>query len=406
MYFIFAWRYFNAKKSTNAINVISWVTCAGIAITVMCQLVGMSAFNGLEDLVKSLYSNFYTDIRISASSGKSISFTAEQAHDLKMLSGIKNFSLIVEEKALLQNGDLQTVVFLKGVDDNYAGVSGVPGKIVRGQFLTGTAENPSLVLGSGIENAIGVFADKNLSPLTVFLPKRSAVVDPDPLSALSEGNANTAGTFAIQQDFDDKYVITNLDFVKQQMNYRADEYTAVEVALTSPDKSISMQQSLRKILGPSYIVQTKYEQNTTLYNSMKMEKWAMYAILTLIQIVAAFNLIGALTMFVLEKRKDIGILQSFGARQSLILKIFLTEGIILAIIGAVAGFLLALILCYLQVKFKLLKIEGNSFLIDYFPVKLIAGDFLLVAITALIIALAGSWFPAYKASRQRLELKT
>lgn len=372
----------------------------------MCQLVGMSAFNGLEDLVKSLYSNFYTDIRISASAGKTIIFNSQQVHDLKMLSGVKNISLIVEEKALIQNGDLQTVVFLKGVDENYPGVSGVPGKIVRGEFHTGTADSPLLILGSGIENAIGVFADKNISPLTVFLPKRTAVTDADPLSALSEGNANTAGTFAIQQDFDDKYVLTNLDFVKQQMNYKADEYTAVEVALTDPAKSIELQKFLIKNLGSAYNIQTKYEQNTTLYNSMKMEKWAMYAILTLIQIVAAFNLIGALTMFVLEKRKDIGILQSFGAPRVLILKIFLTEGIMLALIGAAAGFILAIILCYLQVKFKLLKIEGNSFLIDYFPVKLIAGDFFLVAATALIIALLGSWFPAFKASRQTLELKT
>ena len=159
-------------------------------------------------------------------------------------------------------------------------------------------------------------------------------------------------------------------------------------------------------MGPSYNVQTKYQQNTTLYNSMRLEKWAIFALLTLIQIIAAFNIIGALTMLVLEKRKDINVLQSMGADSSLIKKIFISEGVLLAAIGAVIGFLLALIICFLQVKFELIKIQGNSFLIDYFPIKLIFSDFVLVGASAFFIAFVASWFPANKAARQLFELKT
>ena len=406
MYLTFAWRYFNAKKSTQAINIISWVTSGVIAVSIMSQVLVLSVFNGFEDLVKSLYSNFYTDLKVVPSKGKTLVLTTSQISQLKAFPGIKSVSMEVEEKALLQNGELQTVVYLKGVDSAYNEVSGVPQKMLRGDFQTGSADKPLLILGSGIENAIGVEADKNLSPLTVFLPKKTLPQETDPMSALSEGNANTSGSFAIQQDFDDKYVITNLAFIKQQMNYKANEYTSAEVALDVPAKSDDIKKSLQKALGAGYSIETKYQQNTTLYNSMKLEKWAIFAILTLIQIIAAFNIIGALTMLVLEKRKDINVLQSMGAGRGLVKKIFLSEGVLLAAIGAIAGFLLALIICYLQVKFKLIRLQGNSFLIDYFPVKLVFTDFILVGATAFLIAFIASWFPANKASRQSFELKT
>ena len=172
IYLTFAWRYFKAKKSTNAINIISWVTAGVIAFSTMCQVLVLSVFNGFEDLVKSLYSNFYADIRIVPAKGKTLTLTADQILSIKNFTGVKSISLVVEEKALLQNGELQTVVFLKGVDDNYSNVSGVPAKMQNGDFKTGDAENPLLILGSGIENAIGVEADKNLLPLTVFYQKK------------------------------------------------------------------------------------------------------------------------------------------------------------------------------------------------------------------------------------------
>lgn len=405
MYLTFAWRYFKAKKSTNAINIISWVTAGVIAFSTMCQVLVLSVFNGFEDLVKSLYSNFYADVRVIASKGKTIHLTQEQISAIKYLEGVKNISLVAEEKALLQNGELQTVVFLKGVDENYRNVSGVANKMQNGSFKTGDINNPLLILGAGIENAIGVEADRSLLPLTVFLPKKHLGNSTDLLSSLSEGNANTSGSFAIQQDFDNKYVITNLDFVKQQMNYDSNEVSAVEISLTDPKLTKGVTESLQKMLGSTYNVQTKYQQNTSLYNSMRLEKWAIYAVLTLILILAAFNMISALTMLVLEKKKDISVLQSLGADKALIKKIFLSEGLLLAVAGSVTGIFLAIVICALQLKYKFVKLQGNSFLIDYFPVKLIVTDILLVAISALLIAFVASWFPAKKASEQLFELK-
>ena len=405
MYLTFAWRYFKAKKSTNAINIISWVTAGVIAFSTMCQVLVLSVFNGFEDLVRSLYSNFYTDIRIEAANGKTINLTASQINDIRNQPGIKNVSVNAEEKALLQNGELQTVVFLKGVDESYREVSGVSRNMQNGSYQIGTVDTPLLILGSGVENALSIQADKNLSGITVFLPKRTAANETDPLASLSEGNANTAGSFSIQQDFDDKYVITNIDFVKQQMNFKADEYSSMEMGLKDPSTTEDKKKLIQNYLGKNYKVKTKYEQNTTLYNSMRLEKWAIFAIMTLVLIIAAFTMISALTMLVLEKRKDISVLQALGASQNLIKKIFLSEGLILAVVGATSGFMLALIICFLQTKFKLVKIEGNSFLIDYYPVKLLVTDFLLVAFTAVLIALLGSWFPAQKASTQPFQLR-
>jgi lipoprotein-releasing system permease protein len=234
MYLTFAWRYFKAKKSTNAINIISWVTVCVIAFSTMCQVLVLSVFNGFEDLVRSLYSNFYTDVRVIAAKGKTILLSAEQINSIRKSTGVKNISLVAQEKALLQNGELQTVVFLKGVDDNYHNVSGVPQKMLRGEFATGTADEPLLILGAGIESAVGVQSDNSLSPLTIFLPKKTGSISSDPAASLSEGNAYTSGSFAIQQDFDNKFVLTNIDFLKQQMNYAENEFSAVEIALNNP----------------------------------------------------------------------------------------------------------------------------------------------------------------------------
>lgn len=405
MYLIFAWRYFKSKKTTNAINIISWVTTLVIAFSTMCQVLVLSVFNGFEDLVKSLYANFYTDLRIIPNAGKTIFLNSDKLDQIRKIPGIKDISLVAEEKALLQNGELQTVVFLKGVDNNYTKVSGVAEKIVRGKYNVGSVDNPLLLLGIGIENAVGVEADKSLMPLTLFLPKRNNLGNSDPQSSITEGNAFTSGTFAIQQDFDNKYVITNLDFVKQQMMYKDNEYTALEIKLTNNDHSKKIIEELRKTIRDKYVVQTRYQQNSTLYNSMELEKWAVFAILTLILIIAAFNMVSALTMLILEKEKDISILQSLGAGKNLILKIFMCEGLLLGLVGSTIGVILALIISLLQLKFKFIKLQGSSFLIDYFPVKFVFTDFLFVIFTSLVIAITASWIPSKKAAMQKFALK-
>lgn len=406
MYFTFAWRYFKAKKSANAINIIAWITVSVIAIATCCQIVVLSVFNGFEDLVKSLYSSFYADLKVIPVRGKTFRLTSAQQAEIARQPYIQAISMVVQEKALLQNGESQSVINLKGVDGNYPNVTGVAGKLTDGKFNTGSADNAGLIVGYGLQNAASITVNGAFAPesLTIILPKKNSSSS-DPTASISEGNVVANGVFAIQQDFDNSYAITNIKFIQQQIGLQADEYTAVELKLKYGMDLDGSQATLQKTLGSGYNVQTRYQQNMSLYNTMKLEKWAIFGVLTLILIIAAFNIVSALTMLVLEKKRDISVLQSMGSSRQLVQNIFLSEGLLLGFIGAAVGIVLALAICLLQLKFKIVKLQGGSFLIDYFPVKLVPGDFILVAGTAAIIALLASIVPAFKAANQPIELR-
>ena len=407
MNFLFAWRYFKAKKSTNAINVIAWVSVVAITLITAAFIVLLSVFNGFEGLVKSLYSSFYTDLRIIPKEGKRLTLSAEQLKQIARVPGLKAYSLVVEEKTLLQNGDVQTIVFLKGVDENYPLVSGVAQNMIRGTFDPGTADEPAIILGSGIENALALYAGRSIYPVTAYLFKPGINTNViDPLQAFAAENMNPVGTFFIQQDIDNKYALTNVGFMKRMLGLKEAEYSSVELSLVRVSDEESVQEELQSILPGNYLVQTRYQQNPSLYNVMTLEKWAIYGILTLMLVVAAFTMVGALTMLVLEKQKDIEVLKAMGAPNRLVQSIFLTEGILLAGIGVVGGILLALLICWAQVNYKLIAIEGGTFLIDYYPVKLVPRDFLLVVMTVMVIALTASWFPSRKAGLQPVHLRS
>lgn len=406
MNFLFAWRYFKAKKTTNAINVISWISIVAMLFGTAALILVLSVFNGFEDLVKGLYSSFYPDLRIAPASGKQLTLTQEQLQQLRSVNGVRALSLVAEERAYLKNGESSTMLSLKGVDSNYGQVTSVPKHMVSGEYNVGEADRPLLVLGAGIENAVGIMADRNIQPLTLYLPRKGEVDLSDPMKALASDTVNTAGSFVIQQDFDNKYAITNLYFVKAMLGMDADAYGAVEMAVTPGSDAEEVQSRVQKVLGESYTVETRYEQNKSLYAVMQMEKWVIYAILSLILVVAAFNMVGALTMLVLEKKEDIGVLHAIGASGSFIKRIFLTEGLLLAIIGGGVGMLLALLIALAQIRFHLIPLQGDTFMIAYFPVKINPWDFLLVGSTVLVISLIAAYIPARKAAKQQFGLRS
>ena len=413
--FLFAWRYFKAKKSTNAINIIAGISLLAMTLGTTALILVLSVFNGFEGMVKSLYSSFYTDLKVFPAQGKVLVLTAEQLNKMKQVKGVKGLSLVLEEKGLLQHslitGDsseynFQRAVTIKGVDGNYKDVAGVAANVVRGEFTTGNDEIPYMVLGVGVEDALRVEADKNTSPLKVYLPRRDSSVVLDPLNNVSGDLVNTSGVFVIQQEFDFNYAITNLDFVKRMLGYKTDEYSGAEIAITAESDADVVQENLQELLGSNYIVQSRYQQNRGLYSVMRNEKWFVYAILVLIMFIFSFTIVSSLTMLVLEKQKDISILHALGGNNRFIQKIFLGEGLLIGIFGGIAGIILALIIAWLQINYKLIPLQGGSFLIDYYPVKLNWPDFILVAVTVLFIALLASWIPARKAARQEFSLRS
>ncbi|MGQ0737478.1 MAG: FtsX-like permease family protein [Bacteroidota bacterium] len=405
MHFLFAWRYFKAKKSTNAINIIAWTSIVAIVFGTAALILVLSVFNGFEGLVKSLYSSFYTDLKISPASGKTITISPEQLQQLKAIKGIRNFSLVVEEKALVQNGDYQSVVYMKGVDENYRYTTGVANHLVNGKYDLGNEETPRLILGAGVEGALGIVADRNIFILKVYLPRKNNSEQINLLDDISNDSIYSSAAFMIQQDFDNKYGITNIDFVKKALKLEADEYGGLEIALADASKTSEIKRSVQKIFGAGYLVQNKYEQNRSLYSIMTVERWVIYGILCLILVVAAFNMIGALTMLVLEKQKDISVLHALGGHGNFIQRVFLSEGMLLALIGGGIGMLLALLVAWLQTEFQLIPL-GGSFLISHFPVKLRLIDFLLVGGTVFFISLLASWIPARKAAGQEFSLRS
>ena len=238
------------------------------------------------------------------------------------------------------------------------------------------------------------------------MPRKGSSDLSDPLQSLSEELVNTSGTFIIQQDFDNKYVLSNLSFVKKMLALNENEYGAVEIGVDPNANTNKIEKNLKKLMGPNYLIQNRFEQNASLYTVMKIEKWFIYAILSLILSVAAFNMVGALTMLVLEKKQDISVLKALGADRRLIQRIFLTEGLLLGTIGGGSGMLLAYIMGTLQKKYHLIPLQGSTLLIEYFPVKMVLTDFFLVGCTVFIIALSHPGYQHGKQHMQQLNLRS
>lgn len=404
----FAFRYFRARKSTSAINIIAWVSVAAIAVGTASLITVLSVFNGFTGLVKSLYSSFYPTLKVAPASGKTILLTAAQLQKISAIPGVAHYAQSVEEKVVLRYGDQQTIAVLKGVDAQFVHVAGIQEKIVRGKYQLTDENGYKAVLGIGIETALGVDVERSMVPVNVYMPKRDADASFNaamPEQSLNSGVVYPVATFAIQQEFDSRYVLTDIQFLRDLMNLKQGEMSSLEISLQPGSSESRVQQKIQDELGPTFKVLTRVQQNATIYNVMQTEKWVVYVFLSFILVIAAFNMIGSLSMLVIEKQKDITILKAMGARESLILRIFLGEGLIIAGMGSFIGFILAITICLVQQHFGLIKLGGGSFLIDAFPVEMHADDFILVSITILVIGALASWYPAKRAARQEITLK-
>ncbi|MBP7346253.1 MAG: ABC transporter permease [Sediminibacterium sp.] len=401
MNLLFAWRYFRSKKTTNAINIIAWIAITAIAVGTASLIIILSVFNGFEDLVKGLYGDFYPAYKVVPLKGKIVELSAAKAAQLKAIKDIKAYSFVAEEKALL-TGAYQTIVTIKGVENNYTQVNPIQQYIRRGSFELGNASIPGIVMGGGIENAAGINTEQVLEAATLYFPNRNGnLLTGDGLNSFS---VIPSGAFIVQQEFDNKYAFTNLAFVQYMLGLKSNEYSAIEI--NAKENNNNLVKQLQNILGDQVKIQTRYQQNATLYSVMQLEKWVIYGILSLILVVAAFNMIGALSMLVLEKQKDIAVLRALGASSNRIRQIFLLEGLLLAAIGAGAGIVLGGGICWLQEQFHLIKLGGSTFIIDYYPVKIMPLDFVLVLFTVTAISFTAAWVTAQKTSAQPFELRT
>jgi lipoprotein-releasing system permease protein len=401
LHFLFAWRYFRGKYSFQAIQLIAWVSVFAIAIGTAALITILSVSNGFSEIVNGLYSDFYADLRVVPKTTKFVKLTQAQLNSVRQIPGVHYATGIVENKAILVRNDNQTVVFVKGVDSNYIHINKVNQYLKRGVFSVGSLDSPKLILGIGVEENLSLFNADLGEPLELIAVGRSG----KSLKSIDQLNhlvAVQSGAFSVQQEFDAQYVFTSNQFAQYLFDLDTSQYSGIELSIDLANEK-NIVTAIQNKLGTGFLVQNKYQQNADLYKIMQIEKWIIFAILALIMVVASFNLVGALTMLVLEKQKDIHVLHAMGATASTIQKIFLSLSIVMAMTGALIGGLIASCLIFLQTQFHFIQLQGISFVIDYYPVKAMWTDYLAVIGLVVLIAIVAGWVPAKKAAGRIFE---
>ena len=393
-------RYLLAKKSRNAINIISGVSVAGVAVGTMALIIILSVFNGLETMVRSIFNTFDPDIRITAAEGKT--FIADTAR-LKLLAsvdGLSCYSLTIEENALLKYGDRQYIATIKGVDDNYTMVTDIDSSMWEGDFiLTSDRGRPYAIPGVGVAQYLGIRVNF-IEPLNIFVPRKDG-------SSMNAENAFNkkfifpSGIFQIEKEYDSKYVYIPLEFARE-LTEIDEGVTSVEVKFTKTADPSKVQKKIKKIFDKGFLVQNRYEQQEIFYKVMRSERLAIFFILTLILTIASFNIIGSLTMLIIEKERDIEILKSLGANSDLIRKIFIVEGWLISIVGAATGVFLGFIICWIQQTFGVVKLQSETLIMDSYPVVMKLKDFIIVPATVLLIGYWAAWYPVRFLTRKFL----
>jgi lipoprotein-releasing system permease protein len=393
-----AGRYLFSKKSTNAINIISLVSGLAMLFGTLALILVLSVFNGLEDLVKSLYTVFYPDIVITTREGKTFDITNELRQKVASIHYIDAFSFTLEENALLEYTERQHICTVKGVDANYFNVvKQFDTFMVGGKKLLKSDSINYAVVGVGVEQKLGLNAAQAFHPVAIYMPRKSSSSFSSMENAFNKSYVTTSGAFAVSDEFDTKYAFVPLDFF-QHLTDNYQRASKVEIRLKDAKNTETAIGFIKNKIGSDFLVKSRYEQNEVLYKILKSEKWVTFAILVFIMIIASFNIIGALSMLVLEKKKDIATLTALGIHKNNIVKIFLLEGILMSCAGAFIGMLLAFILCTLQQKVGLVAMPGTSFLVNYYPVKMQLSDFAAVSAVVVCISLVSAYLPAKKAA--------
>jgi lipoprotein-releasing system permease protein len=401
-----ALRYLFSKKQTNAINIVNYVSMTGMGIGAFALVVVLSVFNGFESLVISLYNSFYPSLQIAPKEGKFFQYNQNKFYIISKEKGVTAVSKVLEENAYLQFSDRNYLALVKGVDSTYDKVTSISKTIQNGSYILQKDDYRFAVLGANIASSLNVQIDRVIEPMIINIPRNTTATAFREEDVFYSGSVIPAAEFSIQQEFDSRYVFVSLDFLQQLMG-EENMLSAYEVLLDPSSNPDKVKESLGKKLGEHFIIKTKYEQKETLYKIMKMERWAVYAILSFIMIIVSFNIIGSLFMVVIEKKRDISILKSMGATNGDILKIFTLEGVLSALVGASIGISLAVIICLLQQHFGFVKLGGANatFVVDAYPVDLRIGDILLALFTVIIISLPASFLPAWNAAKSVIQVK-
>lgn len=390
-------RYLFAKKSTNAINLITGISVFGLSLGAAALVLVLAVFNGFEKLITGMMSNFNPDVKITITKGKTFVSDTLIINQLRQLNGVEFVSEALEEIAFFEYDKSQAFGTLKGVDQYFHQINHIDTTVREGQYLLVDDKADYAVMGGGMRNQLGVYESSFATPLSIYMPKREET------GALGQPFRKRflypKGSFVIQTEFDNQYVLTNLAFMRDLLD-APDEVSSLEIKLKSGVNAKQTLADIRRIMGNDFTVKDRYQQDEAFMKVMNIEKWMSYAILGLTILLVAFNMVGALWMIVLEKQKDITILKSMGATEKMIRNIFLNEGLLICLTGLVLGFILAMGLYayHIYTEGGLVPLPPG-FATDRYPVALKISDFIIVAVTVISIGLLASMPAASRAMR-------
>ena len=394
--FLLATRYVRGKRSANAVPILSRISMTAIAVGSAALIILFSVFNGFEDLLKGLYKAFYPDLRISAAKGKFFTIPDKIMGEVIHWPGVAGVAPVLEDNVLINTEEEQVIAIVKGVENNYFAVNEVKPYVVKGRDSLAPGNIPTAILGAHIAARIGLDVNNDFSKVDLLYFNTKA----NPSGGLGESSYQSLtlkpdGIFSVQEEFDDKYIIAPLDLVQTLFNAEG-KVSSLDIKIKDGADADDIKEKLNFFLGNAYKVETRYEQNKTIYEVIKMEKWATFAILVFILLIASVNMIGALSLLVLEKQKDMAILRAMGASRKMIRSVFIYEGLLWAGIGGFTGIILGGGLCWAQQAFGLVTLEG--LVVAKYPVTMLPQDFFVVALTVLFVGFIAAWYPAMKAT--------
>ncbi len=403
--FYIARRYLFSKKSHNAINVISAISVCGVALATLALICTLSVFNGFQDLVASFFTAFDPELKVTAVRGKVFDGQDPRVLALKQMPEVGVYSESLEDNAMVQYHGRQAMAVIKGVEDNFDRLTPIDSILFgRGDLMLHDEVADYAIPGIQLLSSLGS-GIRFLDPLEVYAPKRGAKVNvANPSTAFVSGNLFSSGlVFAVNQEkYDASYILTSLAFARRLFQYDT-EVSAVSLRL-NPDADIdAVKKEVQERLGADFRVQDRYEQQADTYRIMRVEKLISYLFLTFILVIACFNVIGSLSMLIIDKREDVVTLRNLGASDSQIVRIFLFEGRMISFFGAFVGVALGLFLCWLQQAFGLIRLgNSGSFVVDAYPVSVEAMDVLVVFVTVLLVGFLSVWYPVRYLSKRLL----
>jgi lipoprotein-releasing system permease protein len=399
--FLIAKRYFLSKKKRNIITIISNISMVGVAVGTMALIVVLSVFNGLEDLVRSLYGKSDPNLAITAVQGKSFEMTPALLTKVQSTPGVALLTEVIEDNALLQYHDRQMVVKMRGLSDNYFGQSPIDSSIKAGDHRLRRGDLEYALVGEGVQHELSITLDNRLAPLKLLYPRQvpgRKTLSINPEQAFNEENILAGGIFQIEQHLDDSYLFVPISFAQRLLNY-GNRRTALYVRVGSSFKLDDVKDELRESLGAGFVVQDSDEQHVSLLKAIKIEKLFVFITFAFILLIASLNIFFSLSMLVIDKRKDIAVLLAMGASEQTVRKSFLLVGAIVALVGAVSGLVLGVSICWLQQTFHIVSMGMATSIVDSYPVKMQASDIFFICLAIIAITLAVSIRPALNAGR-------